>query len=148
MCKINIIWKSRWQGFFLTAFAGTALMLLGMAPAQALDVNADISQSGVMKLGVTASGCNQKGGPTVTLGPEITFYDKNVPVTILFDGGGEHDATDSDTATVNTSIVLNGGTITHPKQGSQPDGVTGNPKISLWVDGKLLINGVRCNKLL
>ena len=116
-----------------------AIAALGIASAEARTVERNLNFPGHLSLDVTSS-CDNSGS-VVTLGPTITL--QNVPVTILFDGGGAHDQSQDDS--VDFTIDL-GGTITLPKS-PHLAGVTGNPKISVYVNGVLIVGPIRCNKL-
>lgn len=115
-------------------------LALGATPTLAAQVTSNLNVPGTLQLDITG-GCDNTG-PNITLGPVVTL--KNVPVTVVFDGGGDHDAAKS----VSVDVSLNlGGTITLPKQGAAPDGVTGNPFISILLNGTTIFGPVRCNKL-
>ncbi|AYH46116.1 hypothetical protein [Azoarcus sp. DN11] len=124
-----------------TSLAGLALAGAAIAPVVAMDVTSNISVPGTLQLSVTGDCSNT--GPVITLGPTITLHD--VPVTVLFDGGGAHDATVHNQ--VDLHLTLADGPIVLPKQGAAPNGVTGNPQISVYVNGNLIMGPVRCNKL-
>ena len=119
--------------------AALTLCIVGIAPANARIVERNLNFPGHLSLDVTSS-CDNSGS-VVTLGPTITL--QNVPVTILFDGGGAHDQSQDDS--VDFTIDL-GGTITLPKS-PHLGGVTGNPKISVYVNGVLVVGPIRCNKI-
>jgi len=118
-----------------------AAALLSTAPAQAVTTGqANLNVPGHLQLSVTG-GCSNRGS-SITLGPEITFT--GIPAKVVFDGGGDHDAEAEDTVDVTLDL---GGTITMPKQGARTNGVTGNPKISVYINGALIVGPIRCNKL-
>lgn len=124
------------------SLVGIALAAAGASPALAMNVKSNINVPGTLELEVTG-GCNNRGGPYIELGPTITLH--NVPVTVEFDGGGDHD--ERVTSNVNLVLTLANGPIKLPKQGAAPDGVTGNPKISVYVNGTQVLGPVRCNRL-
>ena len=120
---------------------GLAFTLLGAGTAHAVTTGqANLSVPGHLNMTVTG-GCNSRGS-SITLGPEITL--SGIPAKVVFDGGGDHDTEAEDTVDVTLDL---GGTITMPKQGARTNGVTGNPKISVYINGALVVGPVRCNKL-
>lgn len=124
-----------------SVFAGLMLASLGIGAAQATTVvDKDVNVPGHMKLAVTG-GCDNKGS-NITLGPELGLI--GIPVTVVFDGGGDHDQT-RDVESVNLVLDL-GEALVLPKQPVR-GGLTGNPKISVYVGGELVLGPTRCNKL-
>ena len=85
--------------------------------------------------------CDHRGS-TIELDPSVLLGD--VEVTVLFDGGGAHDDSNQEQATL--TLELLGGAIILPKQPAF-GGVTGNPLISVWIGDTLLLAPTRCNKL-
>lgn len=127
-------------GITRSMFAGLVLATMGIGSAQATVVDKDVSVPGHMKLEVSG-GCDNKGS-NITLGPELGLI--GIPVTVVFDGGGDHDQT-RDVESVNLVLDL-GEALVLPKQPVR-GGVTGNPKISVYVGGELVLGPTRCNKL-
>ncbi|WP_156943155.1 hypothetical protein [Pseudogulbenkiania sp. MAI-1] len=117
-------------------------LALGASPAIAGKVTTNIDWPATLSLDFSGS-CSNSPGPWITLGPGVlTLHD--VPVTVRFDGGGEHD--EDVVKNVDFSLEIKDA-IKLPKQGSQPDGVTGNPYVSILLNGKTIFGPVRCNKL-
>lgn len=119
-------------GGLLAAFGCTGALAATVVHKQ-LNVPADLVLS-------ISGGCDNTGS-TITLGPELILGD--IPAKIVFDGGGTHDQ--DQTRTVDVTIDL-GATIQYPKQ-PVLGGVTGNPKISVYIGDSLVVGPVRCNKL-
>lgn len=120
--------------------ACVALATFGLTPAFAetvvqkqLDLPADMILT-------VSGGCDNKGS-SIELGPEFIIED--VPAKVVFDGGGTHDR---DVVQVVDLLIQLEGTITLPKQPAL-SGVTGNPKISVYIGDLLVVGPVRCNKL-
>lgn len=123
--------------------AGLALSAFGLATAQAEQViQKKVSLSADLITAVTG-GCTNSPGPWITLGPS-TILLEDVEVTVQFDGGGSHD--ENVVRTVDLVLDL-GEAIVLPKQGAYDNGVTGNPKISIFVEDQLIFGPVRCNKI-
>ncbi|WP_375057318.1 hypothetical protein [Zobellella sp. DQSA1] len=125
-----------------SALAATmALVLGGAAPAQAAKVVKNLELPATMELTIEGD-CSNSPGPNITLGPVITLH--NVPITVLFSGGnGNH------TAEVEESVDLVlelAGEIVLPKQ-PVFGGATGNPDVSVYVNGALLFGPIKCKKL-
>ncbi|MBI3145590.1 MAG: hypothetical protein HYZ18_10105 [Pseudogulbenkiania sp.] len=117
-------------------------LALGAAPALAGKVTTNIDWPATVELEFSGS-CSNSPGPWIILGPGVlTLHD--VPVTVRFDGGGDHD----EDVVTNVDFALKiEKAIKLPKQGSEPDGVTGNPYVSILLNGKTIFGPVRCNKL-
>ncbi|WP_116472831.1 hypothetical protein [Zobellella maritima] len=117
-----------------------SLALTGSFSAQAVNVVKNLDLPATLDMSIDG-GCSNRG-PDIVLGPTITLH--NVPVTVYFDGGGSHDQ--SVREQVDLTLELSG-EIVLPKQGAAVNGVTGNPKISVVVNGETWFGPVRCNKL-
>lgn len=126
-----------------TIIAGLALSALGLATAHAEQVvNKKISLPADLITTLTG-GCTNSPGPWITLGPSAIVLE-DLEVTVMFDGGGTHD--ENVVRTVDLVLDL-GDAIELPKQGVYDNGVTGNPKISVFVGDQLIFGPVRCNKI-
>lgn len=114
--------------------------LVSMAPpALALSVTANTDVPATFDAVFTGD-CSNKGSQ-ITLGPSIITL-HNVPVTIVFDGGGDHDQTVSEKVDLTLNLENK---IKLPKQPAL-SGVTGNPNISVYLNGDLIVGPTRCNK--
>ncbi|WMC12340.1 hypothetical protein PU634_08245 [Oceanimonas pelagia] len=128
--------------FGTSALAAVVAVGVGLAqPAQAVQVVKNLDLPATMKMDIEGD-CDNRGS-RVVLGPTLEL--NSIPVTVFFDGGGQHDY-ETDEYKVDLILDLNG-VIDLPKQGADENGVTGNPKISVWMNGNLLFGPVRCNKL-
>lgn len=110
-----------------------ACALLAAPIARAEQVAAGISLATTANLTVNTIGCNNSGGPQVTIEGEIVLGDLTARVTLSNNAKGTHTATV--TSDLDFSLLL-GDSITIPKQPSR-GGVGGNPHI--WIqfhDGK------------
>lgn len=136
---MNIPSKSR--GLIAASVAGLALATFGLAPALAeTPVEAQINVPAKV-FGTVTGACDHRGSK-IELDPSVLLG--NVEVTVLFDGGGAHDKNVSEQATLQLQLL--GGAIILPKQPAF-GGVTGNPKISIWIGDQQLLAPTRCNKL-
>lgn len=121
--------------------AGLALATMGLAPAFAETAVQGQINVPAKVFGSVTGACNNRGSQ-IELDPSVLLG--NVEVTVLFDGGGAHDDSEDETATL--TLQLLGGAIILPKQPAL-GGVTGNPLISIWIGDTLLLAPTRCNKL-
>lgn len=124
--------------------AATSTMLavgtFGIAPALADTIVHKQLQLPADMILTVSGGCDNRGS-TITLGPELIL--ENLPAKVVFDGGGTHDNESSQVVDVMINLE---GTIELPKQ-PVLGGVTGNPKISVYIGDALVVGPVRCNKL-
>ena len=111
-------------------------------------ISADLLSEAVARATVQAGGCENSGGPFITLGGDITLGGLHARFIFRNNVKGTHTAE----ASRDVAIVLEGSTITLPKQPVR-GGVGGNPLISLQfldgngdpIDDPVLLG--RCNKI-
>ena len=111
-------------------------------------ISADLLSEAVARATVQAGGCENSGGPFITLGGDITLAGLYARFIFRNNLKGTHTAE----ASRDVAIVLEGSTITLPKQPVR-GGVGGNPLVSLqFLDGNgdpihdpVLLG--RCNKI-
>ena len=111
-------------------------------------ISADLLSEAVARGTVQAGGCENSGGPFITLGGDITLGGLHARFIFRNNVKGTHTAE----ASRDVAIVLEGSTITLPKQPVR-GGVGGNPLISLQfldgngdpIDDPVLLG--RCNKI-
>lgn len=111
-------------------YASVCTLIAGLAfasSAGAADVTANISLPAAVNLTITESGCENSGGPQVTLEGLITLGDVCAKVTLSNNAKGTHTATVEREYTVALSLEE---PITIPKQ-PVLGGVGGNPHI--WI---------------
>jgi hypothetical protein len=111
-------------------------------------ISADLLSEAIARATVQAGGCENSGGPFITLGGDITLSGLHARFIFRNNVKGTHTAE----AARDVAIVLEGSTITLPKQ-PVLGGVGGNPIISLqFLDGNgdpiddPVVLG-RCNKI-
>jgi hypothetical protein len=111
-------------------------------------ISADLLSEAVARATVQAGGCENSGGPFITLGGDITLGGLHARFIFRNNVKGTHTAE----ASRDVAIILEGTTITLPKQPVR-GGVGGNPLISLQfldgsgdpIDDPVLLG--RCNKI-
>lgn len=124
--------------------AGFTLSAFGLGTAQAEKVaQAKITLPADLVTTLTG-GCTNSPGPWITLGPSSIILE-DLEITVLFDGGGAHD--ENVVRTVDLVVPLGDDPIVLPKQGVYDNGVTGNPKISVFFGDTLVYGPIRCNKI-
>jgi hypothetical protein len=115
---------------------------------QGLRVSTDLLIEAIARATVHSDGCDNSGGPFVTLGGDITFGGLHARFIFRNNVKGTHTAE----SMRDVAIVLDGDSITLPKQ-PVLGGVGGNPLISLQflrgngdpINDPVLLG--RCNKL-
>jgi len=115
---------------------------------QGLNVSADVLNEAVARATVHTDGCSNHPGPVITLGGDITLGGLHARFIFRNNKKGTHTAE----ATRDVAIILDGTTVTIPKQPSQ-GGVGGNPLISIQfcdehgdpIDDPVRLG--RCNKI-
>jgi hypothetical protein len=111
-------------------------------------ISADLLSEAVARATVQAGGCENSGGPFITMGGDITLGGLHARFIFRNNVKGTHTAE----ASRDVAIILEGSTITLPKQPVR-GGVGGNPLISLQfldgnddpIDDPVLLG--RCNKI-
>jgi hypothetical protein len=133
--------------YIYLSIAGQNEIYLGRC-VQGLTVPADLIIAALATANISVGGCDNSGGPTITLGGDITLGGVNATIIFRNNVRGTHTAEVSTTV----NLVLAGSSITIPKQ-PVLGGAGGNPLISIQFlqgNGTPIADPIllgRCNKL-